>query len=76
MVEDIRYDQAEGFVSEFINHGVLDNEGFEKKWRELKALEILGSIAKRILDIDELEQHPKLKSALLEAYLKGEGVNK
>jgi hypothetical protein len=73
--EDIKFDHAEGMVTNYLNNCVLDVDGFEKKWHEMKIYVTLKSIAKRYMDIDDLEQHPKLMNALIEAFRCGEAID-
>ncbi|MEN8171012.1 MAG: hypothetical protein ABFS08_12390 [Pseudomonadota bacterium] len=71
MAEDIHFDQAEGWVVEFVKDGQLDMEGFAAKWRELQVLESVRPIAERCVGVADLDAKPKLKAALIEAYMAG-----
>ena len=71
--EEIHYDQAEGRAAEFVVGGVLDVDGFIRQWHLDRAAGVIEPIAKRCMGIDDLEQHPDLKQALLEAYQAGKG---
>ena len=64
----IRFVNAQGVVADFVDNEVLDVEGFQKQWQQSKVVDLLQSIASRELNIDDLENHPELKNALLEAY--------
>ena len=70
-VENITFSNAKGLATEHIIEGVLDVAAFENSWHESKQLEKCQQIAHNYLDINDLQQHPKLKSALLEAYRMG-----
>jgi len=69
--ENIIYSNAKGLATEHIIEGVLDAAAFENSWHESKQLEICQKIANKYLSINELQQHPELKNALLEAYRQG-----
>ncbi len=71
-VEEIQVRHATGMVNDFVREGRLDVAAFEHHWRELKALTALRDIVKRTMDIDDLDQQPTLKAALLAAYQLGE----
>jgi hypothetical protein len=64
----IRFVNAQGSVAGFVEDEVLDIEGFQKQWQQNRVIGMLQSIASRELNIDDLEKHPDLKNALLEAY--------
>lgn len=71
LAEDIHFSDAQGIAAAYLHDGHFDISGFEVAWREHKKLGILQSIAKRLLDVNDLEQQPALKSALLEAFQAG-----
>jgi len=64
----IRFVNAQGAVADFIDNEELDIEGFQEHWQRDGIIDVLQSIASRELSIDDLEKHPELKKALLEAY--------
>ena len=64
----IRFVNAQGAVANFVNNEVLDVEGFQRRWQQNQVIDMLQSIASRELNIDDLDNHPELKNALLEAY--------
>lgn len=64
----IRFDNAQGTVIDFVDDGNLDIEGFQRHWLQSGVIEALQSIASRQLNIEDLDCHPELKRALLEAY--------
>ncbi len=68
---EILFEDATGIAAECLHDGDFDAAGFEQRWQEQHHLEILAPIARRHLNIDNLEQHPDLKAALLETYLAG-----
>lgn len=67
----IQFDNATGLAKSCLIDGQFDIKEFEHLWREEKELEILRAIARRHLEVDDLEQHPELKTALREAYNAG-----
>lgn len=64
----IRFVNAQGPVAGFVEDEALDIEGFQKQWQQNQIIGVLQSIASRELNIDDLENHPELKNALIEAY--------
>lgn len=71
LVEDIRFDNAQGMAAEFLSDGVFDIDGFIAKRSKSQALIDLCVIAAQEMGIEDLEQHPQLKNALLRAYQRG-----
>ena len=71
LAEKIRFSDAQGIAAEYLRDGHFDIPEFEIAWRENKKLAALQSIAKRLLDIDDLEQQPALNTALQEAFNAG-----
>ncbi len=68
VMEPIRFGQATGRVADYICDGALDLEAFYPVWLEEQSLKVLQPIAARHLGIEDLDEHPRLKAALLEAY--------
>ena len=71
LLENIRWTQAEGLARQCVNDGEFDVEAFQEKWLKEKSLDTLQSIAKRTMNIDNLDENPELKLALIEAYHTG-----
>ena len=69
--EEISYDNAKGLIAEHVNEGLLDYEAFHKSWSENAVIEKLQDIAKQYLSIDDINQQPDLKNALIAAYQQG-----
>jgi len=69
--ETIMFSAAKGLVANHIDEGLLDIDAFESAWQESVAIEKLQTIAQQNLSIEDLQQHPELKNALLEAYRLG-----
>jgi len=66
--ENIVFSEASGMVVEFIKDGFLDIETFLQAWKTSKVLEKLAVVAKDRLSIDDLNDEPDIKQALLDAY--------
>ena len=66
--EPITIVQASGLVEEYVVDGLLDIQGFEQAWNESAVIDGLAIIAEKTLSIDNLDDEPNLKQALLEAY--------
>ena len=64
----LRFEQAEGLIEQYINNKTLDYHGFKAAYLEQKAINVLQKIALKYLDISNLDEHPKLKQALIAAY--------
>ncbi len=69
--EEICFSEGQGIAAQHLQDGHFDINGFENAWRENKMLDQLQKIADRLLGVDDLEQQPALKNALLEAYQAG-----
>lgn len=69
--EDIRFDNAQGLAAEFLKDGVFDLEGFIARRGESHLIDSLHAIALREMGIEDLDQHPRLKNALIQAYQLG-----
>jgi len=69
--EPIKFDQASGLVSKYVNDCTLDVQGFEAAWKESVVIKQLSVIAKNELSIDDLDKRPDIKQALIEAYKLG-----
>lgn len=69
--QEIEYSQPTGLAAACYAAGQFDAEAFAHLWHRQQALSVLGPIAKRHLDIDDLEQHPALQAALTAAFEAG-----
>jgi hypothetical protein len=65
---DIGFSNAQGLAADFVKEGCFDQEGFVSQWHADKVLCLLQPIAARELGIDDLERHPELKNALIQAF--------
>ncbi len=66
--EIIKYSGAYGLVANYIVNGELDIENFVSAWQQKKIVNKLATIAEKYMAIKDLEQHPDLNNALMEAY--------
>jgi len=66
--EDIKFTLAEGDAANFVHDDQFDQIAFEQYWLEQELLSKLSETVKQELDIDDINQHPALKSALIKAY--------
>ena len=69
--EKIKFNKATGIATKYCQNGVFSMEDFENAWHDNTALNHIQAIAKQHLAIDDLSQHPELKTALMAAFLKG-----
>lgn len=65
---EISFCNAQGMAANFVKDGCFDQEGFVSQWHADKVLSLLQPIAMRELGIDDLERHPDLKKALIQAF--------
>ena len=70
-VEPIIFSDATGLVADYVHDGELDFAGFQTAFNQYAVIERLQAIAREHMDIDDLQQHPDLMNALLEAYQLG-----
>ncbi len=68
LAEDIIFSDAEGEVTHFIQNDHFDQVAFERDWHEHALLNKLAPMIKQQLDIDNINQHPELKSVIISAY--------
>ena len=69
--EGFIFNNAKGLAIEHLSEGLFDFESFNAAWTEAQTLEKLQEIVQRNLSVDDIQQHPELKNALLEAYRLG-----
>ncbi|MCW8917309.1 MAG: hypothetical protein OQL08_00620 [Gammaproteobacteria bacterium] len=69
--EEISFDQPTGVASEFVQDGRFDLDGFTVQWQEQRVLAAVRPIAERCIGVTDLDAKPKLKAALVAAYLAG-----
>ena len=66
-----KYSEATGLAAEFYQLDNFDLEGFIDKWKEEYVLHLLSDIAKKYLDIDDLDENEAIKNALHQAHQLG-----
>ncbi|MDH5389491.1 MAG: hypothetical protein OEY06_13725 [Gammaproteobacteria bacterium] len=71
-VENLVFSDAKGLAEPFVNNGTFDIDAFERALQDEKIIGIVSNIAKTILSIDNLDDQPVLKTALIEAYKLGQ----
>lgn len=64
---EIEYCEPAGLACNHLHDGKFDFQGFHADWLHHNNLEVVQKIAQKHLSIDDLEQHPQLRDALLEA---------
>ena len=73
---EIHYSNPQGIANRCLENGRFDISKFQKLWHEEKVLGLLGSIAMKYLDIEDLEEHADLKAAMIASYDAGKHVEK
>ncbi len=71
VMHEIIFSEPFGLVSDFVTDGRLNFDAFIEAWKQQKALKAIQPIARKHLDISDLDQHPDIRSALLESYRSG-----
>jgi hypothetical protein len=71
LAETIVFSHAKGLIAQYVKNGILDLAAFNTAWSETIIIEKFQDIAKQHLSIDDIDQYPELKNALLEAYQLG-----
>ena len=72
--ETILFSNATGLAAEHLNERLFDFDAFKITWSETQLLEKLQTIAQNHLAIEDLEQQPDLKKALIEAFHLGKKI--
>ncbi len=67
LAETIIFSNAKGLIADYVSEGVLDLATFNAVWPESITIEKLQEIAKHHLSIDDIEQQPDIKNALIAA---------
>jgi hypothetical protein len=68
---EITFSNAKGIAADCLTNNHIDLQKFRTLWQEQRAVNIVQVIAKEHLDIEDLNQAPQLKTALLAAFLEG-----
>ena len=66
-----KYSDAQGLAAKFCQQDNFDLVGFVDKWKEEYVLSLLSDIAKKYLDIDDLDENEAIKNALHQAHQLG-----
>jgi hypothetical protein len=69
--EDVQFSQAEGDAATFLNDGEFDQAAYEHFWFQKNIVNHLQKIIHTKLEIEDIEQHPKLIQAMLAAFQYG-----
>lgn len=69
--EEIHFDQPEGLARDYFQDGIFDSTGFATRWHEEQVVEKVRPIAEQCVGVTDLDSKPKLKAALIAAYLAG-----
>lgn len=72
---EIEYENAQGIATDFLSDKDFNQSAFITAWKESGALALLQPIALHELDIADLNQHPKIKNALIQAFNLGQALN-
>ncbi len=67
-MQGVTYGNAGGLAAKCLDHGHFDIPKFERLWVDSKLQTVLAPIAMTHLGIDDLDQHPDIKGALVAAY--------
>ena len=68
---EIEFSNPEGCANDYLFDGEFDPSALADNWHAAKTALLLQPIAARELGIDDLNEHPALKRALVEAYTLG-----
>ena len=68
VMEPLTYVKATGLAKQFLVDGEFDWEGMEQAWRASRQKNHITGIANKFFSVEYLEEHPKLATALEEAY--------
>ncbi len=66
------FSEPTGLAGNFLSDGNFDIEGFKQSYRDEQVFASLNDIAKKNLNIDNLDDHADIKQALLSAYQAGQ----
>ena len=69
--EEIQFSNPQGLAAEYMIEGVFDKVGFTQRWHLEQALSALQKIATQHMAIENLNQQPQLKAALMAAFQLG-----
>lgn len=67
----LHFSEASGLAAAYLHDDHFDFTGFAAAVRHQRIMPQLQDIAARVLEIHDLDEHPALREALLQAYLLG-----
>ena len=65
---EIEFKNAQGYAADYLSNGDFNQQAFMVAWQENRVLALLQPIAARELNIANIDQHPGLKNALVQAF--------
>ncbi|MDP1595052.1 MAG: hypothetical protein Q8L80_12525 [Gallionella sp.] len=71
---EIEFSNPAGFAANYLFDGEFDPPALAADWHAARVSMLLQPIATRELGIDDLNEHPELKRALMAAYSLGSGA--
>jgi len=71
VMHEITFSEPTGLVSAFIHNGRLDFGAFSAAWQQQRVHNAVQPIARKHLNIVDLNQHPDIRNALIECYHSG-----
>jgi len=72
VLEPIIFSEPSGLACAFLSDGILDFDGFAQAWQQQQISATIQPIAQRFLGISDLNEHDKIKQALLASYRAGQ----
>lgn len=74
--EPLHFSNPQGLIADFISDNALDITAFVAAWKKDLRMTQLSVIAKETMDINNLNEHPELADALLQAFELGQNATK
>jgi hypothetical protein len=71
LAEELHFAAPEGLAADFVADSHFDIEGFSTAWQEQQVVKAVRPIAEQCVGVTDLDSKPKLKAALIAAYLAG-----
>lgn len=72
VMHEIIFSEPTGMVSAFIIDGKLDSDAFVEAWYKQRVRNAVQPIARKYLNIVDLDQHPDIRNALIECFTLGQ----
>ena len=70
-IEPIQFSEPQGVAESYVQDGRVDWDELKKAWREQFSFDRVATIATKYFNVENMNEHPKLAAALLEAYAFG-----